>query len=275
MPDINIVDTRNLIRIIRQTYGYDFGRYAITHLRFRLDNFIRAHHIRYTDILIQRISEEPSFFMEFLEEIPVPSTEIFRDPAMWKALYAEILPILHGHFGKVNIWMPSCVGGNELFSLIILLEQTGLEKKTSITASFLSGNSMSKVKSGQVAGTSIELGIENYKTAGFTKSLNEYIIPGKGGYTLQSSILSRVNFICDEPGEPFNHDCPHLILYRNRMLELASEAGKKILTDMVQSLQPGGFIVTGNKERILHLLEPHGVLKVFNREEMIYRKKFD
>lgn len=275
MPDINIVDTRNLIRTIRQTYGYDFGRYAITHLRFRLDNFIRAHHIRYADILIQRIAEEPAFFKEFLEEIPVPTTEIFRDPGMWKALYDEIIPILHGHFGKVNIWVPYCVGGNELFSLLILLEQTPLENKVNITASFLSENSMGKVKAGQMPGTSIELGIENYKTAGFTKSLNEFLVPGKNGYTIRSSILSRVNFICDEPGESYYHPCPHLILYRNRMLELASEAGKKILADMVHYLQPGGFIVTGHKERILQMIEPNGVMKFFNREEMIYRKKFD
>ncbi|NJM16591.1 MAG: hypothetical protein HC896_15540 [Bacteroidales bacterium] len=39
-PEIGIVDTRSIVKAIRETYGYDFSDYALTSFKRRLERII-------------------------------------------------------------------------------------------------------------------------------------------------------------------------------------------------------------------------------------------
>jgi chemotaxis protein methyltransferase CheR len=75
---------------------------------------------------------DPDFFQEFLEEITVNVTEMFRDPAFYKALKNQVVPYL-STYQHVKIWCAGCSSGEEVYSLAILLKEEGWPKNRSST----------------------------------------------------------------------------------------------------------------------------------------------
>jgi chemotaxis protein methyltransferase CheR len=269
MPEISISDTRNLIRDLKQAYRFDVSRYSLNHLRFRLDKFLKKHYLKYPDVLGARIAEEPSLFQDLLREIETPSTELFRDPEMWKMLANEIIPLLVKEHGQVSIELPQCVGGNELFSLCILITNSGFSDNTEVKASFLSNFSMERVKSGSLNPASLELGMENYKHTGQNVPLNRFIKNRGGEYFIECEALNNVMFfIRDLHGTIPQHN-PHLILFRNKFMEYTLEYSRQLSDQLINALQTGGFIVIGHKE---HLPGNSPSIKMYTKSERIYRK---
>ena len=70
------------------------------------------------DDLYHVLRTDPHFFQEFLEEITVNVTEMFRDPSFYKALNSQVLPYLSS-YQHVKIWSAGCASGQEAYSLAI------------------------------------------------------------------------------------------------------------------------------------------------------------
>ena len=149
MPGVSIVDTRNIIRAIRKKYRYDFSNYALTQFRYRIDDVIARYNLTYTDILINRLVEDEKFFDEFLYDISVPQTEIFRDPEMWIRLRERVIPLLEDMSSVINVWFPDCTDTNDIASLYEILGEARMVKKIRILASCLSLRMISELKSGK------------------------------------------------------------------------------------------------------------------------------
>ena len=92
MYEIGIVDTRNVIKSIKDTFGYDFTDFAITTFRRRIDAVINNNKLRDADSLIQKLQSDKQFFDQFLLDISVDTTEMFRDPSLWRYLKDKVLP---------------------------------------------------------------------------------------------------------------------------------------------------------------------------------------
>ena len=78
--EIGIVDYRNIIKVIKEAYNYDFSEYALTSLKRRIERFIQIQNLRHPDQLIERLRDDNVYFQRFLEEMVIESTEMFRDP---------------------------------------------------------------------------------------------------------------------------------------------------------------------------------------------------
>ena len=52
------------------------------------------------DALLKRLNDTPTFINEFLDELTVNVTEMFRDPSFWRIMREEIIPaIMLNHNG--------------------------------------------------------------------------------------------------------------------------------------------------------------------------------
>ena len=67
--EIGILDYRNIIKVINETYNYDFSDYALTSLKRRIERSIQNHNIKHVDIFIERLHDDKVFFNQFLQEI--------------------------------------------------------------------------------------------------------------------------------------------------------------------------------------------------------------
>jgi len=91
-PDIEIADLRRLTQLIKEKYNYDFKDYAMSSFKRRIKRVIDLYKFKTVDKLITVLDTTPDFFEEFVSEITVNVTEMFRDPTFWRVLKDQILP---------------------------------------------------------------------------------------------------------------------------------------------------------------------------------------
>src|SRR4030066_2027930 len=117
MAELGIVDIREINRVIKSLFDYDFSNHALTSYKQRLERLMKIYLIGSAEGLMRKLQDDPGFFDIFLHEISVPSTEMFRDPSLWRWLREDLLPSsIEKSIGKFKIWLPNCVSGSEPFS---------------------------------------------------------------------------------------------------------------------------------------------------------------
>ena len=75
--------------------------------------------------LQDRVLHEPAILPALLDFLTVPVSEMFRDPAYFRALREQVVPLLRT-YPSLKIWVAGCSTGEEVYSLAILLREEGL-----------------------------------------------------------------------------------------------------------------------------------------------------
>jgi len=273
LDEISLVDYQNIVRQVRELTGVDLAEFASASLRRRLTRCIQLHNFRFADRLMARIREDPLFADTFFSDLMVESTEFFRDPGMWLFLKENIIPEILSQKGKIKIWLPSCVSGDELYSLIILLHEMEVLADVRIQATCPSKKNLEHILTGITRRDKILSGTENYLLAGGKNQLTDYFT-SKG--ILYYKTLSMDGFIEFDvsflPAEKKHSTSFDLILFRNQMLYYGKHLQNQTLSFFHQNLHQAGILVIGNKEQI-DLSYFSDRFLIVNAEEKIYRKK--
>jgi len=270
--EIGIVETRNVIRLINELYHYDFSDFALTSFKRRLENIISLYNLKLTDNLISRLREDKAFFDIFLHDIMVEPTEMFRDPSLWRLLRDEYLSQISKNNAHFKIWFPIAVSGEELFSLLILLKEMGLEENYEIIVSYFSKKSENIIKSGRIKSEKIEVSKENYTRFLGTSNFEEYYNIKDNAYYFKEELYKNVAFIQQDltfENFPKSFD---LIFFRNQMLYYNQGLQDKILDFLIESLSYNGYLVAGIREKLI-LADSRKYLRVADAIENIYQKK--
>ena len=119
-----------LIDLVKKVHGFDFSDYSKASLKRRLSRVMMIKKLGFYD-LKHVLLNNPDFFQNFLEEITVNVTEMFRDPSFYKALNNQVIPYL-STYPHIKIWSAGCSSGEEVYSLAILLEQAAIKDKSFI-----------------------------------------------------------------------------------------------------------------------------------------------
>lgn len=273
MNEFGIISIREIIHIIKKMHGYDFSTFAMTSFKSRLERLMIKYNIQSPESLIKKIREEPDFFEDFLYDISVPSTEMFRDPSLWHWLREDFLSVaIPTSQDRYRIWFPQCVSGGELFSLVILLHETGLLDKVQIIASSMSQTAIELIRSGRYDLKKIEISQENYRRSNGSGDLSDYYIIDRYHAFRDTSLIENVEFtrtfiVCEK--FPVN---VKLILFRNFLIYTHASQQEKILHSMHNALSANGHIILGIKERI-NGSNANRIFEPFNEAESVYRKK--
>ena len=121
---------QELTDLVKKIHGFDFSDYSRASLKRRLARIMMLKRFVFYE-LKHALINEPRFFQWFLEEITVNVTEMFRDPSFYKALNTQVIPYLSS-FPHIRVWSAGCSSGEEVYSLSILLNEAGLNKKSFI-----------------------------------------------------------------------------------------------------------------------------------------------
>lgn len=272
MVELGIVDIREIIRLIKTNYDFDFSNYALTSLKYRLEHVIAKNNLSTPESLFRKLSDQPSFFDTFLNQICVSSTEMFRDPSFWRWLRESFFPsIEEKYYDNFKIWIPQCVSGGELYTLTILLKEINLLQKVKIYATSLSRESIEYIKSGTYPLKKIEVSAENYIRFQGELKFEDYYREDKYNAIRDTSLIKNVEFILDDIN--FNNAPKNvkLILLRNVMIYFNPTFQDKVLSRMYEFLSVNGHMAIGLKEQIRNnspvLFEP------VNLNENVYKKK--
>ncbi len=272
--EIGIVETRNIIKVILDTFGYDFRDYALTSFKRRLEDVITKNGLKDADGLIYRLQNNKDFFDLFLKDITPETTEMFRDPSFWRSLREEILPDIYRNTNKPKIWVAAFDSGEELYSLCVVLKELNLLDKFQIFASVISDQLAKKISSGRIDPKQHEVNEANYQRSNGTKHYSDYYSTpiGNGISVFDTDLIENVAFVKIDPlyGNPPSG--VKLALFRNQIIYYNQILQDKVITKIHDSMLPSGYLSLGIKES-LENTNAYNKFTVVNDPEKIYKKK--
>jgi len=123
------IELKLLIEAIYLRYGYDFRGYSAASLKRRVLLALRQLQCEGISELQHKILYDPQVFMELLQYLTIPVSEMFRDPSYYLALREQVVPVLRT-YPSLKIWVAGCSTGEEVYSLAILLREEGLLERS-------------------------------------------------------------------------------------------------------------------------------------------------
>lgn len=132
---------------LKTSSKYDFSDYSEKSLKRRLAKVLTDNKLNIT-ALVNKIKNDPAFVERIIKEITVNTTELFRDPQVWHAMRYSVLPKLKNN-STINIWHAGCSTGQEVYSLMIILNEMGLLDKAKIYATDLNDDVMAHAQKGE------------------------------------------------------------------------------------------------------------------------------
>jgi chemotaxis protein methyltransferase CheR len=224
------------------------------------------------DGLISRLSTSKEYFEQFLQEITPETTEMFRDPSLWRTIRDEILPDIIKSSNKPKIWVASFDSGEELYSLAIMLKESGMLSDVQIYASVISDKTLDKIKNGRIDAKELEVNEANYLRFIGKKNFANYIRVDNGQVILDNGLIQGVNFIKLNSVYENVPGGIKFILFRNQMIYYNQLLMDKVVSQLSNSVVPGGYLVVGVMET-LEGTSSVSKFSVYNDSEKIYKKK--
>ncbi len=271
MQDIDIADLKRISELIYQKYNYDFRNYAMSSFKRRVLRIMELKKLN-VEALIKKLNDTPVFINEFLDELTVNVTEMFRDPSFWRIMREEIIPAILLNHKQFKIWHAGCSSGEEVLTMCIMLKEMGILHDVTLIATDLDVNILERAKSGTYAIKNMELNEKNYiRFQGTGSSLKEYYKEDNGYAVFNKELLTNVSFRKHDLvlGEIFNKF--DLILCRNVMIYFNQTLQNDVLKKFHESLFKYGYLAIGSKESLIWCDYANRFI-VVNNEEKIYKK---
>jgi chemotaxis protein methyltransferase CheR len=262
-------DVIDIIDLVKRVHGFDFSDYTKASLKRRITRILLMKKLGIYD-LKHTLVNSSHFFQEFLEEITVNVTEMFRDPSFYKALNSQVLPHLSTH-QHIKIWSAGCSSGEEAYSLAILMQEAGLKKKSFIYGTDINTDMLKKARKGIYSFRNIKSYSENYQLTGLSGSFANHFTTMYDAAAIHSelklnTLFSVHNLISDTVFNEFQ-----LISCRNVFIYFETQLQEKILGLFYDSLCPQGFLCLGSKENIRSDIFKRKFREI-NSKENIYQK---
>jgi len=271
IQDVEIKDLRIIIGTVKENYNYDFGDYAISSFKRRILRIIEVFKFNTVEELVAKIKSDKVFAEEFVKEITVNTTEMFRDPTFWRKLRDDVFPVLNAN-PNIRIWHAACSSGEEVYSMAIALKEAGLYHKAIITASDINEDVIKVAKTGLYPSRNMDLNQSNYERFGGKTLLSNYFKEVKdGNVQMDPTLISNVTFKKFDlvTGPIFSKF--DIILCRNVMIYFNLELQDRVVAKFSESLFKNAFLVVGAKETIAWCKSAKAYA-TYSIEEKIYKK---
>jgi len=258
-----------LISLIKKVHGFDFSGYTKASLKRRLARIMMLKKLAFFDLKHVLVNDH-HFFQEFLEEITVNVTEMFRDPSFYKAINSQVLPYLSS-YQHIKIWSAGCASGEEAYSIAILMQEAGLKERSFIYGTDINTDVLKTARKGIYSFRNVKNYAENYQLSGLKGTLLDHFTTLYEAATIhnelkKNTLFSVHNLISDTVFNEFQ-----LISCRNVFIYFETQLQEKILELFYKSLCPHGFLCLGSKETIRSDIFKKK-FKEINSKENIYQK---
>ena len=272
-------DIQNFQQTVRDYSGYDFSNYSHPSLRRRLNRILLEMDTD-MDHVIVRMKNDREFTEQIIRKITVHTTELFRDPDIWKKIKNDLLPSLNGQ-ETIRIWHPGCSTGQEVYSMMIMLDGLGMLDKTEIYGSDLHEEVIEAARQGRYRFRFNQIYLENYdrvmigeQSASAWNQRKEWkkyfhidetrdIIQMKD-YLRQKPVYKKLDLVKDPNLFLVNFD---LIVCRNVIIYFNNELQNRVFDLFHKNLNENGSLLLGVHESIMGAYS-----KRFIRKDPFYKK---
>lgn len=264
------IEVRLLIEAIYLKYSYDFRDYSGASLKRRVRHALEQFGCPTITALQERILHEPSAFMQLLQYLTIPVSEMFRDPGYFLALRQQVVPLLRT-YPSIKVWVAGCSTGEEVYSLAILLKEEGLLERTILYATDINPLSLEKAERGIFPLDSVSAYTSNYQKSGGQRAFSDYYTAAYEGVLFDKSLREHVTFADHSLATDSVFSETQLISCRNVLIYFNKTLQNRALGLFRDSLCHRGFLGLGSKESVDFSSHAKG-FEPLVKHERIYRK---
>ena len=174
---------------------------------------------------------------------------MFRDPWFYLAVRKNVVPVLKT-YPFIKIWHAGCSTGEEVYSMVIILQEEGLYKRCQIYATDFNDVVLKKAQEGIYAIDKIRTYTANYQAAGGAKSFSEYYTAKYNSAVMKHSLKKNILFTNHNLVTDWVFGEMNLIFCRNVLIYFSRELQDRMFHLFKDSLSAGGFLCLGSKETI-------------------------
>jgi chemotaxis protein methyltransferase CheR len=242
------LEVRLVIEAIRERYGYDFRNYTEDSIQRRVEAAAAKVGAKHLGDLQHRILHEPDTFAAALDVLTVRVTEMFRDPAFYRALRELVVPVLRT-YPQLKIWHAGCASGEEAYATAILLADAGLYERAQIYATDVSSVAVQQARDGVYPESSFEKFSESYEAAG-GRDLARYFSRAYGSVSVLPSLRRNVHFFQHDLVSDYSPGEMQLVFCRNVLIYFGTSLRSRVLSLFDDALSRGGFLCLGASEAL-------------------------
>ncbi|KPK88203.1 MAG: hypothetical protein AMS27_00150 [Bacteroides sp. SM23_62_1] len=276
--EIEDYELNTFVEKVRNLSSYDFTDYSDKSLKRRLAKVLFDNNLDFHSF-IERLEDNESFLEKIVKDITVNTTELFRDPPVWNSLRYDIIPLFKDK-KEINIWHTGCSTGQEVYSMMIMLNELDLFHKANIYATDINPDVLETAKTGiykyrfnltyldnfdavirqNQAGEYEDVDYSKYFSIDKTRDIIK-IHP----FLIDKPVYKKMNLVQDVNPFPVSYDfiiCRNVVIYFNYDLQ------NKVFKLFYDSLNSPGCLVLGVHETILGPLASQ-----FEKKNQAYFKK--
>lgn len=260
----------SLTDAIQKRHGIDFGCYEPLSLKRRIVRALHVFKMSSVHELWVKILREHGFIYSFMDEISVGLTAMFRDPILWIRL-RELLRTDFSQRNSLSIWHAGCSTGEEVFSMGIVLRESGCVTNFSALATDISNQAIETAKRGEYHLAKMEEYAVNYNEYNSIAALGKYYSVLNNKAIMDLALTGHVNYehhnlISGSFCRKFD-----IIFCRNVMIYFDTNAKRKLFEKFHASLNDNGLLIIGFYDAVLPMIDSTR-FKVLDIDTKIFRK---
>jgi chemotaxis protein methyltransferase CheR len=247
--ELNLEQTREIVREIYNHYGWNGLNYDISFLQRRLGKFSVVHKCENYPHLRKILLQDETLVETFIDSLCINVSEMFRDEEVFQVLKGEVLPKFSS-YDTIKIWSAGCARGQEAYSIAIILKELGIYEKSLIYATDIDPKAIEMAELGKYP---INDGLrysENYYLSGGQKRFSQYLVIDDTKITIKNDLKKNIHFTTHNIIEDSSFNTFDLILCRNMFIYFDKYLQNKGLKTFYDSLSNDGFLVMEKTETI-------------------------
>jgi chemotaxis protein methyltransferase CheR len=267
---IEAIEYPLLLEAIYRRWGYDFRDYAPASLLRRLHRAMHDLDAGNLSRLQEMLLRDAGAMARFLDSITVEVTAMFRDPSFYQAFRAKAAPLLKP-LPLVRVWHAGCSSGEEVYSLAIVLHETGLLQRAKLYATDLNARLLERSKEAIVPLKAMRDYTANYRRAGGTGDFSDYYTAKHGAAILQDFLRGNIVWAEHNLAQDRGFNEFHVILCRNVIIYFNRTLQERVHGLLYESLAMGGVLGLGRGES-LQFTPFENRYETLDLAERLYRK---
>jgi chemotaxis protein methyltransferase CheR len=265
------IEQQLLLEAVYQKYHYDFRGYAAASVKRRLQAAMNRLGCRSLSQLQDSILHDAAAFPAVLDALTVPVSEMFRDPAYFRSLREQVVPLLKT-YPSLKVWVAGCSTGEEAYSFAILFQETGLLDRTLIYATDINPHWLEIAQAGVYDLNRIAHFTANHRESGASRSLSEYYTAAYGRAALDRSLKQHIVFCDHSLASDSVFAEVELISCRNVLIYFTHELQSRAIGLFREALCRKGFLGIGSRES-LRFSTHEAAFAELSREHRVFQKK--
>jgi len=235
--------------LVYDTCGIDLKKGKEELVKARLGKELRKRNLYSFDGYIEQVESDRTgeALIELINALSTNFTHFFREPKHFEILRKTIAPGWNAT-KPTNIWCAAAATGEEPYSILLsLLEELGPRAPIRLLASDISTRALSTAQAGIYTEDRLSAVSPALRSKYFLRAVRD----GEALYRVKQEVRQLLSFRRVNLVEPISHTVQFQTIFcRNVMIYFDKPTQEKVVCQLTEWLEPGGYLFVGHAESL-------------------------